>query len=30
MIITYDFGHGTGEDRGAEGYRNEEHDCSID
>lgn len=27
MVITYDFGHGTGEDRGAEGYRNEEHDC---
>ncbi|QXE20462.1 N-acetylmuramoyl-L-alanine amidase [Clostridium sp. 001] len=27
MIITYDFGHGTGEDRGASGYRNEEHDC---
>lgn len=27
MIITYDFGHGTGQDRGAEGYRNEEHDC---
>ncbi|WP_411682686.1 N-acetylmuramoyl-L-alanine amidase [Clostridium thailandense] len=26
MVITY-FGHGTGEDRGAEGYRNEEHDC---
>jgi N-acetylmuramoyl-L-alanine amidase len=27
MIITYDFGHGTGQDRGASGYRNEEHDC---
>ena len=27
MVITYDFGHGTGQDRGAEGYRNEEHDC---
>jgi N-acetylmuramoyl-L-alanine amidase len=27
MIITYDFGHGTGEDRGASGYRDEEHDC---
>lgn len=27
MVITYDFGHGTGEDRGASGYRNEEHDC---
>lgn len=27
MVITYDFGHGTGEDRGAEGYRNEEYDC---
>ncbi|NMM62378.1 N-acetylmuramoyl-L-alanine amidase [Clostridium sp. P21] len=27
MIITYDFGHGIGEDRGAEGYRNEEYDC---
>jgi len=27
MIITYDFGHGTGGDRGASGYRNEEHDC---
>jgi N-acetylmuramoyl-L-alanine amidase len=22
-----DFGHGTGQDRGANGYRNEEHDC---
>ncbi|MCH3962703.1 MAG: N-acetylmuramoyl-L-alanine amidase [Clostridium sp.] len=27
MLITYDFGHGTGQDRGANGYRNEEHDC---
>ncbi|WP_123053165.1 N-acetylmuramoyl-L-alanine amidase [Clostridium sp. JN-1] len=27
MVITYDFGHGTGQDRGASGYRNEEHDC---
>lgn len=27
MIITYDFGHGTGGDRGASGYRNEEKDC---
>jgi N-acetylmuramoyl-L-alanine amidase len=27
MVITYDFGHGTGGDRGASGYRNEEHDC---
>lgn len=27
MIVSYDFGHGTGQDRGAEGYRNEEHDC---
>ncbi|MBV4440191.1 N-acetylmuramoyl-L-alanine amidase [Clostridium tyrobutyricum] len=27
MKITYDFGHGTGQDRGASGYRNEEHDC---
>ncbi|WP_368488798.1 N-acetylmuramoyl-L-alanine amidase [Clostridium sp. BJN0013] len=27
MIITYDFGHGTGQDRGASGYRNEEKDC---
>ncbi|MEY8764809.1 MULTISPECIES: N-acetylmuramoyl-L-alanine amidase [Clostridium] len=27
MVITYDFGHGTGQDRGANGYRNEEHDC---
>ena len=27
MVTTYDFGHGTGQDRGAEGYRNEEHDC---
>ena len=24
MTISYDFGHGTGEDRGAEGYLNEE------
>ncbi|WP_039658463.1 N-acetylmuramoyl-L-alanine amidase [Clostridium tyrobutyricum] len=27
MIVSYDFGHGTGQDRGASGYRNEEHDC---
>ena len=27
MVITYDFGHGTGQDRGASGYRNEEKDC---
>ncbi|WP_368488425.1 N-acetylmuramoyl-L-alanine amidase [Clostridium sp. BJN0013] len=27
MIITYNFGHGTGQDRGASGYRNEEKDC---
>jgi len=27
MNITYDFGHGTGQDRGASGYRNEERDC---
>ncbi|MBV4420326.1 N-acetylmuramoyl-L-alanine amidase [Clostridium tyrobutyricum] len=27
MKTTYDFGHGTGQDRGASGYRNEEHDC---
>lgn len=27
MIITYDFRHGTDEDQGAEGYRNEEYDC---
>ncbi|MDV3428481.1 MAG: N-acetylmuramoyl-L-alanine amidase [Bacillota bacterium] len=26
MKITYDFGHGTGQDRGASGYRVEEHD----
>lgn len=26
-IYSVDFGHGTGQDRGAEGYRNEEHDC---
>ncbi|MBV4423165.1 N-acetylmuramoyl-L-alanine amidase [Clostridium tyrobutyricum] len=26
MVITYDFGHGTGQDRGASGYRVEEHD----
>lgn len=24
MVITYDYGHGTGQDRGAEGYLNEE------
>ena len=27
MVITYDFGHGTGQDRGASGYRVEEPDC---
>jgi N-acetylmuramoyl-L-alanine amidase len=27
MIITYDFGHGTGGDRGAQGYLNEEKVC---
>lgn len=27
MVISCDFGHGTGQDRGANGYRNEEHDC---
>jgi N-acetylmuramoyl-L-alanine amidase len=26
-IYSVDFGHGTGQDRGANGYRNEEHDC---
>lgn len=26
-IYSVDFGHGTGQDRGASGYRNEEHDC---